>query len=132
MPAAKSRKRLPSMSSMARPSPRTGTIVYARGRLGDVLVSSYATWARAFGPGISVTRSGTGRSPARRLEGDDTGAPRLGTHTEYAEWIFRPRIPVGLSPPGGCLVGQTAPRMDRRFTSRAALRVAVDARREVG
>src|SRR4029079_15500668 len=96
MPAAKSRKRLPSMSSMARPSPRTGTIGYARGRLGDVQVSSYATWARAFGPGISVTRSGTGRSPARRLDGDDTGAPRLGTHKEYAEWIFRPRIPVGL------------------------------------
>src|SRR4029079_17463889 len=113
MPAAKSRKRLPSMSSMARPSPRTGTIGYARGRLGDVQVSSYATWARAFGPGISVTRSGTGRSPARRLDGDDTGAPRLGTHTEYAVWIFRSRIPVGSTPPGGVSWARCRLRLER-------------------
>src|SRR5450759_2664108 len=66
IPAAKSRKRLPSMSSTTRPSPRTGTIGYARGRLGDVQVLSYTTWALALGPGISVTRCGTGRVPARR------------------------------------------------------------------
>ena len=50
------------MSSMAMPRPRTGTMGYARGRLGDVHSSSKVTWARAFGPGISVTRSGSGRS----------------------------------------------------------------------
>src|SRR6476620_9668096 len=71
MPAAKSRKRLPSMSSTVRPSPRTGTIGYARGRLGDVQVSSNSTWARALGPGSSVTMCGTGRSPAMRDAPDD-------------------------------------------------------------
>src|SRR6476646_9493850 len=55
MPAAKSRNRLPSMSSTVSPSPRTGTIGYARGRLGDVHVSSNATWARAFEPGSTLT-----------------------------------------------------------------------------
>ena len=59
------------MSSTTRPSPRTGTIGYARGRLGDVHVSSNSTWARAFGPGSSVTMCGTGRSPAIRDEPDD-------------------------------------------------------------
>jgi hypothetical protein len=71
MPAAKSRNRLPSMSSTVSPSPRTGTIGYARGRLGDVQVSSNSTWARAFGPGSSVTMCGTGRSPAIRDVPDD-------------------------------------------------------------
>ena len=71
MPAAKSRKRLPSMSSTVRPSPRTGTIGYARGRLGEVHAWSNATWARAFGPGSSVVISGTGRSPATRDTPDD-------------------------------------------------------------
>src|SRR4029077_8986318 len=73
IPAAKSRKRLPSMSSTVRPSPRTGTIGYARGRLGDVQVSSKATWARAFGPGSSVTICGTGRPSAIRDDADDKG-----------------------------------------------------------
>ncbi len=59
------------MSSTVSPSPRTGTIGYARGRLGDVHVSSNATWARALGPGISVTMCGTGRSPAIRDAPDD-------------------------------------------------------------
>ena len=97
MPAAKSRKRLPSMSSTVRPSPRTGTIGYARGRLGDVQVSSNATWARAFGPGSSVTMCGTGRSPAIRDVPDDkthlfvvTVAARM--HNEYADWISEPSI----------------------------------------
>ena len=59
------------MSSTTRPSPRTGTIGYARGRLGEVQVSSNSTCARAFGPGSSVTMCGTGRSPAIRDESDD-------------------------------------------------------------
>ncbi len=58
MPAEKSRKRLPSMSSMTQPSPRTGTSGYARGRLGEVTRWSSSTCARARGPGISVTSDG--------------------------------------------------------------------------
>src|SRR5690349_9161695 len=54
------------MSSMAMPRPRTGTIGYARGRLGEVHSSSNLTCSRALGPGISVTRSGSGRSSIGR------------------------------------------------------------------
>src|SRR5207253_2633823 len=64
--------RFPSISSIVRPSPRTGTIGYTRGRLGDVQRWSYSTWARALGPGISVTRSGTGRAAASREGADVT------------------------------------------------------------
>src|SRR4051794_28941476 len=88
MPAAKSRKRLPSMSSTVRPSPRRGTIGYARGRLGDVHAWSKATWARAFGPGSSVVIFGTGRSPATRDTTDDKAPPRHLMHRTYAVWIF--------------------------------------------
>ena len=40
------------MSSIAAPRPRTGTIGYARGRLGEVYWWSNLTWARALGPGM--------------------------------------------------------------------------------
>src|SRR6476646_2038862 len=95
MPAAKSTNKLPSMSSTVRPSPRTGTIGYARGRLGDVHVSSNATWACAFGPGSSVTMCGTGRSPAIRDAPDDKVHLFVwsGVHNAYADWISLPSIP---------------------------------------
>ena len=87
MPAAKSRNTLPSMSSIAQPSPRTGTIGYARGRLGLVHAWSNSTWARALGPGSSVTMCGTGRA----CSGVDMGSPSASvTHRCYAECI--PRI----------------------------------------
>src|SRR3954468_12885278 len=90
MPAAKSRNRLPSMSSTTRPSPRTGTIGYARGRLGDVHVSSNATWARARGPGRGVTMFGTGRPSARprTLLNGHLGTRR--THRIHAARILEP------------------------------------------
>src|ERR1035437_3807022 len=59
MPALKSRNKLPSISSIVQPLPRTGTTGYARGTLGEVHWRSNSRWTRAFGPGSSVTMCGT-------------------------------------------------------------------------
>src|SRR5205085_1936990 len=89
MPAAKSRNRLPSMSSTVSPSPRTGTMGYARGRLGDVHFSSNTMWALALGPGISVTMWGTGREPASRDGDSGKDSPRS---VRNAGWLDSRRV----------------------------------------
>ena len=73
MPAAKSRKRLPSMSSTVSAVTPDGhdRVGPRQARRGPGLVVGHV--GAGLGPGTSVMRSGTGRSPARRFWTDDTG-----------------------------------------------------------
>ena len=58
IPAAKSRKRLPSTSVTTSPDPDSATSGYARVSEGLATASSRAMSARAFGPGSSVWMCG--------------------------------------------------------------------------
>src|SRR5271154_3388869 len=74
MPAVKSKKRLPSTSSIVEPKPRATTKGYIRVYDGDITRASRASQAAAFGPGKPVTSCGTrGGTPGVGIEPESEG-----------------------------------------------------------